>query len=54
MMAIAQSILETGWFKYAGSAVTSDQHNYCGLGVTSTGIKGSSFDTIEDGVTAQL
>ena len=54
MMAIAQSILETGWFKYEGSAVTSDQHNYCGLGVTSTGIKGGSFDTIEDGVTAQL
>ena len=54
MMAIAQSILETGWFKYAGSAVTADQHNYCGLGVTSTGIKGAAFETIEDGVTAQL
>ena len=54
MMAIAQSILETGWFKYAGSAVTADQHNYCGLGVTSTGAKGAAFDTIEDGVTAQL
>ena len=54
MMAIAQSILETGWFKYAGSAVTADQHNYCGLGVTSTGVKGATFDTIEDGVTAQL
>ena len=54
MMAIAQSILETGWFKYAGSAVTADQHNYCGLGVTSTGVKGAAFDTIEDGVTAQL
>ena len=54
MMAIAQSILETGWFKYAGSVVTADQHNYCGLGVTSTGIKGAAFETIEDGVTAQL
>ena len=54
MMAISQSILETGWFKYQGSAVTADQHNYCGLGVTSTGIKGASFDTIEDGVRAQL
>lgn len=54
MMAISQSILETGWFKYAGSAVTADQHNYCGLGVTSTGVKGATFDTIEDGVTAQL
>ncbi len=54
MMAIAQSILETGWFKYTGSAVTADQHNYCGLGVTSTGVKGAAFTTIEDGVTAQL
>lgn len=54
MMAISQSILETGWFNYAGSAVTADQHNYCGLGVTSTGVKGTAFDTVEDGVTAQL
>ncbi len=54
MMAIAQSILETGWFKYAGSAVTAAQHNYCGLGVTSNGVTGAAFDTIEDGVTAQL
>ncbi len=54
MMAIAQSILETGWFKYAGSAVKPEQHNYCGLGVTSNGVEGGKFDTIEDGVTAQL
>ena len=53
-MAISQSILETGWFKYAGSAVKPEQHNYCGLGVTSTGVEGGKFDTIEDGVTAQL
>ena len=54
MMAIAQSIIETGWFKYSGSAVTADQHNYCGLGVTSNGTKGAEFATIEYGVTAQL
>lgn len=54
MMAIAQSILETGWFKYEGSAVKSEQHNYCGLGVTSNGVEGGKFNTIEDGVTAQL
>ena len=52
--AISQSILETGWFKYQGSAVKAEHHNYCGLGVTSTGITGGVFDTIEDGVTAQL
>jgi flagellum-specific peptidoglycan hydrolase FlgJ len=54
MMAISQSILETGWFKYEGSAVTAAQHNYCGLGVTSTGVTGGVFNTVEDGVTAQL
>jgi flagellum-specific peptidoglycan hydrolase FlgJ len=54
LMAIAQSILETGWFKYEQSAVTADQHNYCGMGVVINGIKGAAFDTIEDGVTAQL
>lgn len=52
--AISQSILETGWFKYQGSAVTPEHHNYCGLGVTSTGITGGMFNTIADGVTAQL
>lgn len=53
MMAISQSILETGWFKYNGSAVKPEHHNYCGLGVTRNGITGGIFDTIEDGVTAQ-
>ena len=54
MMAISQSILETGWFKYENSAVTEEQHNYCGLGVTSNGVTGGAFNTIEDGVRAQL
>ena len=54
MMAIAQSCLETGWFKYQGSAVKPEYHNYCGLGVTSNGIAGGIFDTIEQGVNAQL
>jgi hypothetical protein len=54
MMAISQSVLETGWFKYQGSAVKPEQHNYCGLGVTSLGVEGNAFDTIENGVRAQL
>lgn len=54
-IALCQSILETGWFKFAdGTAVTPDQHNYCGLGVTRRGQRGQSFDTIEQGVTAQI
>lgn len=54
-IAFCQSIIETGWFKFTGgTAVTPDQHNYCGMGVTSKGMKGASFDTIEDGVAAQI
>lgn len=53
-VAICQSILETGWFKYVGSAVTPDQHNYAGIGVTSNGVKGSSFGSVAMGVEAQL
>lgn len=54
-IAFAQSILETGWFKFdGGTAVTPDQHNYGGLGVTSKGTKGNEFATVEEGVTAQI
>ncbi len=54
-IALCQSILETGWFKYVGgTAVRPEQHNYCGLGVTRLGLAGASFETIEEGVTAQI
>ena len=54
-VALCQSLIETGWFKFTGgTAVTPDQHNYCGLGVTLLGLKGHSFDTVEEGVRAQL
>lgn len=53
-IAFAQSILETGWFKFEGSAVTPSQHNYGGLGVTSNGVKGNEFKTVREGVTAQI
>lgn len=53
-IAFAQSCLETGNFTFVGSAVTLDQNNFCGMGVTSTGIKGSSFKTPKEGVRAQI
>lgn len=54
-IAICQSIIETGWFKYTGgTAVTAEDHNYCGLGVTTLGEKGCIFSTIKEGVTAQI
>lgn len=54
-IALCQGIIETGWFRFAdGTAVTPDQYNFCGLGVTELGKKGNVFDSIEQGVTAQL
>lgn len=53
-IALCQSMLETGYFKFEGGAVTPDQYNYCGLGVTSNGMKGCSFASIENGVEAQI
>lgn len=54
MRAISQSILETGWFKFAGSSVKPSQNNYCGLGATGGGVAGAVFDSVETGVRAQL
>lgn len=57
-IAFAQSCVETGYFKFdkagTGSAVTIDQNNFCGLGVTSLGVKGCSFDTPQLGIRAQI
>lgn len=50
----AQSCLETGNFGFSGSAVTLDQNNFCGMGVTSNGMKGNSFDTPQLGIRAQI
>ena len=38
-IAFAQSCLETGNFTFSGSAVTLSQNNFCGMGVTSNGVK---------------
>lgn len=54
-VALCQAIIETGWFKFMdGTAVSADQFNYCGLGVTQRGMKGYSFSSVIDGVTAQI
>ena len=53
-IAFAQSCLETGNFTFSGSAVTLSQNNFCGMGVTSNGMKGNSFDTPKNGIRAQI
>lgn len=54
-IALCQAILETGWFRFSdNTAVTYDQYNFCGLGVTANKERGHAFDSIEAGVTAQI
>lgn len=53
-VAFAQSCLETGNFRFSGSAVTLEQNNFCGMGVTSNGMKGNSFESAQLGIRAQV
>lgn len=52
-VAFAQALKETGFFRYGGT-VTPDQNNYCGLGTTSTTVKGAYFASSELGVRAHI
>lgn len=53
-IAAAQAMVETGNLTFTGSAVTLDQNNFCGMGVMTNGMKGYSFQTMQDGVRAQI
>ena len=53
-IAFAQSCLETGNFTFSGSAVTLEQNNFCGLGVTQRGKTGLSFGSPQLGIRAQV
>ncbi len=53
-VAFAQSCLETGNFMFSGSAVTLEQNNFAGMGVTQNGRKGLSFDTAQLGIRCQI
>lgn len=53
-IAFAQSCLETGNFTFKDSAVTLDQNNFCGMGVTANGMKGNSFPNSKTGIRAQI
>lgn len=53
-VAFAQSCLETGNFTFKGSAVTLDQNNFAGIGVTQNGMKGCSFKDPKTGIRAQV
>ncbi len=52
-IAFAQSIHETGFFRYGGQ-VSPEQNNYSGLGATNDGAKGATFETPFLGALAQI
>lgn len=52
-IAFAQTLLETGFFRYGGDVVP-EQNNFSGLGTTGRGVRGYYFATPQDGVRAQL
>ena len=52
-VAFAQALKETGYFRYGGT-VTPDQNNYCGLGTTSSQVKGAYFSSSQLGVRAHI
>lgn len=53
-IALCQAIIETGWFRFEGSAMEPGDHNYCGLGVHRNGARGCEFPTVQEGVTAMI
>ncbi|MSO44832.1 MAG: hypothetical protein EXQ74_05970 [Thermoleophilia bacterium] len=53
-LAFAQSIIETGWFTYAGSMVRRGDNNYSGLGACDTCNRGNIFATPNEGARAQI
>lgn len=53
-IAFAQSILETGWFRYEGSMVKPTDNNFSGLGACDSCSRGNIFATPEEGVRAQI
>lgn len=51
--AFAQALKETGYFRYGGTVVP-EQNNYCGLGTTSSDVRGAYFPTARIGVRAHI
>lgn len=52
-VAFCQAMLETGFLRYGGD-VQINQYNFAGLGATGNGAPGNSFDSVREGVRAQV
>ena len=49
----AQSMNETGWLQFGGD-VKIEQFNFAGLGATGGGVEGARFDSVRQGLRAQV
>ena len=52
-VAFCQAMLETGFLKFGGD-VKKEQYNFAGIGATGGGVPGHSFNTIREGIRAQV
>jgi hypothetical protein len=52
-VAFVQAMKETGWLQYGGD-VNILQYNMAGIGAVGGGAEGASFDTIREGIRAQI
>jgi hypothetical protein len=52
-LALAQAILETGYFRFGGDVLPS-QNNFAGIGTTGGGPRGASFESARLGVRAHI
>lgn len=52
-VAFTQAMKETGWLRYGGD-VKIEQNNFAGLGAVGGGAAGASFETVREGVRAQI
>ena len=52
-LAFCQALLETGFFRYGGDVLPS-QNNFCGLGTVGGGAKGVRFKTPQEGARAHI
>ena len=52
-VAFCQAMLETGWLKFGGD-VRIEQYNFAGIGAVGGGAGGAAFETVREGVRAQI
>jgi hypothetical protein len=52
-LALAQAILETGFFRFGGDVLPS-QNNFAGIGTTGGGSRGATFESARHGVRAHI